>query len=710
MIKKLFSVNFELILALVLALLTYILFFNKVFSSSYGFWGSDMVTQYYPMRVLFYDAVLKGHYFPFWSEKLFSGFPIYADMENSYLNPFNVLGILIFGPMLSYKVLHLASYLIGSAFLYLLLKRKGVNVWGFFLANTVFYFGFFMLNHQVHQNIMMTVYLTPLHFYLLDKFIFDKKFKYIILQALALANIIFWGHIQFVLIMLIGLFLYSISHLTEISIKKLLVYFALTGVFSFLFSAPLLLPNYSLYQNSYRDGGVSALQGSLMPNAAGVTFYPFLFGTWDKFVGPNVGFRFTYTEIYTYVGISFLIFSGFALIFSKKDSLYKFAYLSLWFFILVAFAQYQEFIYLNKLPIISLFRYWVRFIFIVSFALGILVSRFASEINIPFTRKSILNGLLLLIAPIAYIIFIAYLGQSVGISSMSGYLKETDFNKLDPLNFKYWTIILSSSILLGIVHLILNFKKFKWINYAVIIFSALTLFDLFYFSKDVVSHRLLKLSIIEPKTKIPSELSGRRIVLRSGIVGNQYYFQDAWSPFGYSNFVKNNYMELLLESNIDNYKHIINRSSNTYEDVKNYRNLGIVAVYQPRDKASESTYIILDSSPLGDLLVNPDPASKVLERCDHGSFVFEIKNNQQEVIKTFIKSDSGWKLLIDGKPAVIDNSDVFLKFNLASGDHRVELNYFPSVFYYGLILAGFGFVFAYLLNRFGIISKLLSDK
>jgi uncharacterized membrane protein YfhO len=169
-------------------------------------------------------------------------------------------------------------------------------------------------------------------------------------------------------------------------------------------------------------------------------------------------------------------------------------------------------------------------------------------------------------------------------------------------------------------------------------------------------------------------------------------------------------MELLLESNIDNSKHIVTKSSDTYEDVKNYRNLGIVAVYQPRDKATASTYITLDSSPLSDLVVNADSASKVIERSDHGHFVFEIKNNQQDEIKTFIKSDSDWELKIDGRKSVINNSEVFLKFNLDKGDHKVELNYFPTKFYYGLMLASLGTLLAILFNRLGIFSKFLSDK
>ena len=180
----------------------YVVFFYKVFSPNFGFWGSDMVTEYYPVRAYLREIILTQHRFPFWSERIFSGTPIYADMENSYLNVFNVIGILFFGPMLSYKIIHILCYLIGSISIYLLLKRKNVNMLGFAVANLAYYFCFFMLNHQVHLSVILITYLAPLHFLLLDIFIEKKQLKYIVFQALALADAVYWGHIQFPLIII----------------------------------------------------------------------------------------------------------------------------------------------------------------------------------------------------------------------------------------------------------------------------------------------------------------------------------------------------------------------------------------------------------------------------------------------------------------------------------------------------------------------------
>lgn len=678
--------------ALFYSFIIYVLFFYKVFTPNFGFWGSDMVTQYYPVRVYLRDAVLNDHTFPFWSEKIFSGFPMHADMENSYLNPINVLSILLLGPMLSYKFLHLATYLIGSLFFYLLLKRKGVNLLGFMVANTAFYFGFFMLNHQVHLSIMMIAYITPLHFYLLDKFIYDNKLKYIVFQALAMANIIYWGHIQFVLIMILGLGVYALSHLNLLKIKKLLLYFVITGVLSFVFSAPLLVSNFELFKDGYRDGGVSALQGSLMPNASLVTIYPFLFKTWNNFIGPNIGYRFTYTEMYIYIGISLFSLSLLSFIFQKRDPIYYFGYFTLWLFIVLSMMQFEKFIYLDKLPLISLFRYWVRSVFILSFALSLLVGRFVSMVEFEFNIKKILTGFGLMILPFIYLYTLFLVNQTPEVIGMTEYLK-TPLSKIDPQNFKYWIFFFIATLVLGIFHLWLNFrKKIIWAYGASILLVFLVLGDLYFFSKDVTNNRILSIKESDRSVKVPEYFHNRRAIVRSGLVGNQYLFIDSWSPFGYSNFVKNDYMSLLLESNIDNYKHIINRTSKNYQDVKDYRKLGIISSYQPKDNPLDTILIDLDTAPVSDLIKSYDGNVSELSRSEYGKFSFNFSSQKSGEVATFIKSDNGFRLFINGKDetSTLDKSDVFMRFNLPSGNHLVEIIYVPTDFYLGVFITLFG--------------------
>ena len=153
--------NKVFLIALAISLSTYILFIGNFLLPNYYFWGSDAQVEYVPAREYFYQKVVNEHTFPFWTEKMYLGFPIYADSENGYLIPINVLSILIFGPTLSYKILHLSFYLIGSLSLFYLLKRKDIGIAGYSVSNVIFYFSTFMVNHQIHFNILLTFYLFP---------------------------------------------------------------------------------------------------------------------------------------------------------------------------------------------------------------------------------------------------------------------------------------------------------------------------------------------------------------------------------------------------------------------------------------------------------------------------------------------------------------------------------------------------------------------
>ena len=64
-----------------------------------------------------------------------------------------------------------------------------------------------------------------------------------------------------------------------------------------------------------------------------------------------------------------------------------------------------------------------------------------------------------------------------------------------------------------------------------------------------------------------------------------------------------------------------------------------------------------------------------------GNIKMELENPKDQIIKTYIRSDNDWVLLVDNKKRTINNSNVFLSFNLEKGEHVVELKYIPYTFY-----------------------------
>ncbi len=678
----------------------YVVFFYKVFSPNFGFWGSDMVTEYYPVRAYLREIILTQHRFPFWSERIFSGTPIYADMENSYLNVFNVIGILFFGPMLSYKIIHILCYLIGSISIYLLLKRKNVNMLGFAVANLAYYFCFFMLNHQVHLSVILITYLAPLHFLLFDIFIEKKQLKYIVFQALALADAVYWGHIQFPLIIIFGLVLYALVHIKDIGVKQFFLYFGITGFLSLILTLPLLIPNYFLFKDGYRDGGVSYLQGSLMPNAAGTFAYPYLFKRWASYDGYLVGQRFTYTEIYNYMGISVLIIGAFAFIFLKRNKLYYFCYSLVWLVVLLSFLNNEPFLLVNKLILIDLFRYWERTVFLGSLAFGIMAACFISNPFEKLQKKDYLINLALTVAPVAYIFFLIKMNMSLEVNeigSMANYMRQNITHLRATEDFTRWLILIGVTVLLCVgVVLVKKFKP-KYLMYISALVVFIVFADLFLFAQDVLNYRIMDIRDREKVVQIPTEYTNQRIITRSGLVGMEYLFVKSWSPFGYSNFTKNNYMRLLNQVDLTSYKHVVSKSTQTYDDVVKFQALGVVAVFQPKTEADRT--LTINENPNTDLLSNIDPSSSYVVKSE-GHIVMNVKNNIQQTIVTYLKSDPEWRLYVDGKQTALDTRGVFMNFDLAAGDHKVEFIFTPYYFYYGVgILFFFGSLFAWQYKR-----------
>ena len=128
--------------------------------------------------------------------------------------------------MLSYKVLHLLEYLIGSLSLYFLLKRKGIGLSGYAAANAIFYFNTFSIDHQIHFNMIMALYLIPTAFLLADLFIEKRRFLFIVLESLVIANAVLWGHMQSAVIIFMGVFVYmAIFSFKKIRFSTFLFYF-----------------------------------------------------------------------------------------------------------------------------------------------------------------------------------------------------------------------------------------------------------------------------------------------------------------------------------------------------------------------------------------------------------------------------------------------------------------------------------------------------
>lgn len=670
--------------AVSLSFLTYVIFFGQFLSPSHFFWKegnqtTDAQTKHIPARTYLYEKVVNEKSFPFWTEKMYSGFPIYADPENAYLHPINDVSVLIFGPLLSYKFLHMLEYLIGSLSLYFLLKRKGIGLWGYAAANAIFYFNTFFINHQVHFNMIMALYLLPTALLVADLFVEKRQLRYIFFQSLVLSNAVLWGHMQSAVIIGMGIFLYMLVF----SFKKMrfatFTFYLIAVVFLVVIETlPQIAPAYELLSQSSREGGTDYLKGSLSPRMAIFSFVPYLFGDYKNFIGQEINDGFGYGEVYTYLGISSMLLSILTLIFLKKSREVVLAYIFIWVFLLFGFMESNK-LFPDNTPIITLFRVWARTAVLSSFGVALLAGMLIeklSEVSLKNARK----GILFALPPLVYIWILIKIDDGKTAKKISSYFSY-DYIQAYPYFPVLKTIVL---VLAGVLLLFFILKKYhpKFFPKILIPIKAIILvvvfFDLIYFSGDVLAARLQDISG-HKLASVPEEFNSKRVILNSlYVAGMESLYYDNWSPFGSSQLKSKDYIGYCGERGIKLRGVSFSNDPLLPENYQEAKEVGISAILT----ADGISY--LNNNEL-DLIKNNLDGHYVEKK--EGRVVMRINASEDTVVNTYLKYNPNWKVKIDGRETEIIKNNIFFDFPLSKGEHLVEIQYYPKVFYTTLAIS-----------------------
>lgn len=669
--------------AVTLSFLTYVIFFGQFLTPHHYFFGAegninDPRTEYLPARSYLYDKIVHEHSFPFWTEKMFSGFPIYADLENAYLNPANVASILIFGPWLSYKILHLLAYLIGSLSFYFLLKRKGIGLLGYAVANVIFYFSTFFINHQIHYNVVMAFYLIPTTFLLADIFIEKRQLRYILLQSLVIANAVLWGHMQSAVIVAMGVFFYMmVFSFKKIRFSAFFFYFSALLFLIIIETLPQVLPTYELFSQGIRSSSLDYLKGTLSPPMAVLSFIPYLFGTHENYFGANIHSGLSLTEIYTYFGISSAILSVLALLFLKKSREIILAFVFIWIFLIFGFMGHNK-IFPDNTPIITFFREWERTAVLSNFGIAILAGILIERLN-KISYKNIPAGILFLLSPLVYIwILIKMEGKE---TNSDAYIY-TSYDYIQ--NYPFFPIIKTIVlVLLGTFLVFFAIVKIfprissKALLVTKIIFVGAVFFDLIYFSKDMLDLRLNDISYYKIGSA-PTELKNKRSILNSqSVIGMESLYYDNWSPFGCSQLKEKNYLNYYQKLGIK-LRGMPASDIKLPNDYQNLKEAGVVAI------AKNDGITYLNDGKL-DLIKNSVDGYYIEKK--EGRVVMQIKNPEDTMINTYLKYDPYWRVRVDGQKTKIKKDGIFFDFPLSKGDHLVEICYYPRSFYAAVIIS-----------------------
>jgi len=661
------------ILAILITILLYLIFFFPILKYQNFFWDSDAEVKHYPAREYLYRSLTWEKRFPLYTERVLFGHALYRDLENAYMNPVNVLTILLMGPVISFKFVHFFSVLIGGISLYFFLRRNKIGLIGYVASYLVYYYSFFHLKHLIHFNMIAVSLLLPLNILLVDLYLASSKKKYIFLQSLLLGYQILWGHPQTFTLIVLAIALYVLINKFN---KKNILYLCFVFLLGFSIAMFQIIPSATAYFKSVRNTGeIKPTQGSLTPLTSLSYIFPYIYSTFPYYYGEDINGDYSYTETYHYVGIVALTLFAFYLLFGDRDKYFWFSYSLFICFLILGYLDFLP-IPLFRLPGISSFRYWTRSIFLFDFGVALLVARVLMFKKFRFnnlTRKY----LVLVIGPLIFllIVHLLNLGNSTIVSSVESIVNYR-FDLLQKKLIFVWLLLptLLCLLLLFAVRLRNNTVVPIIIPYLILI---LIVFDYVYFSSDVLGLRIKEWRW-ESGLTFPFYYDNKRVIDEKVYVkGMKPLQRDVYTPYGYTQFVENNYASFfnalhLGKSLRSSYTEAFAREELDLEKIKTYG----ITYYRTREEEyilrnPTSSTFLRDESPVKYLHLK-DGDIKMIVQCD------------SEELYTTIKYDPNWKVLVNNVPVPVQIwENLFMKLVVPRGENIIEFKYVPYDIYAG---------------------------
>jgi len=654
-------------------ILVYVIFYSIYLFTPTAIKGNDMQGLHYPYAHYLKENILDGRY-PSWTERMYAGYPIYADGQAGYLNPVRILLVLLFGFVSSFKIEHFLVYFVGSIYLFKFLRKIKFDFLSSVVTHFIYYFSFFHLVKMMHPNIIYITMLLPANIYFLYEFFENKKLKYLLLHSVINALGFYYGSVNAVVYSFIAQGIFSLIYGLP-NIKRIIMFWISTLVLFIILILPQFIPSFYLANAGARgeEKNFNFTEGSWTPTLTITTIYPFAFGIPDEYIGKKISEWWLLHETYYYVGITSLILGVFGF-FSLKDKKLKVLIASsLWVFVMFAFLKYSPLQKLFDIPPLNIFRYWSRMWFFVSFCIALCAGNFINNPKIKITKKDMWY----IIPPILFAIWLEIRNGGIYLSKVL--FTHLFINKGIIQDNIFWLyFILLVGTLISAILLITKQKHIYKYILVLLLISDLTIFGQIQLKSNLMPRdRLINIEL----QKVLENQSGKRsVVYNNDYVANRPLYYKTWNIFGYAGpFQDVKYTKYLNDNGFESARRVLD--SGITNEASN--NLGI---------SNRVNGITVENINTNDrLLLNIDTTNT---RIEEGIIKFEVQNNAPIEVTTKIRNYEGWKIIIDNRKGAFTSTkeDLFLKFNLEKGIHKIQMEYIPIHFYKGLFYSLIGLI------------------
>lgn len=348
--------------------------------------AGDGIGEVYTMKYL--SDSIKAMDFPLWTPYQAGGMPYSDGLTNFY--PFLLLCLLLPGVTQIYAYFGV-HYAIGGVFMFSYLKKIKCTPFVSLAISTLYLFTAHMGSaRKEHIGLIVTALYVPVILYFLERYLQERKIKWLLCGSAAMAMQYIGGFLQYVIYSDIFMFFYLLTggiH-RKFTIKKMLTHGVTWVVAYFGLIMGSVLPMLRMMLLLSKSGGsdmpYDIFTGlSLHPGKLFMTIFPYFFGA-DVYGGlMNVGNYSSGMDIELFMGCAAVICIFAAIPLFKKNHYVRFLILAI--ICVLTFACMGQFPFIGnilyKVPAINMFRVCSRTLFLFTFCCMVLTAISLSELS-----------------------------------------------------------------------------------------------------------------------------------------------------------------------------------------------------------------------------------------------------------------------------------------------------------------------------------------
>jgi len=223
----------------------------------------------------FYNRELKRGNFPLWNPYLFSGYPLFANGQNGFLNPFKILFHFLLPPHRARELFLFVHLFLTGFFTFTFLRGMGLTFFPSLIGGFIWSYNSFNMTLFQHEYVYSIAPYIPLLFLSYERALKESNFLWRGIGGISFALIILGKHLNYSFYGLIGFLAFAIYRIYQGPYIKALKEFLFITLIGFLLASVQLIPTIELITLSslQRPAEYHSLPIKAIAQFVGVAFF-----------------------------------------------------------------------------------------------------------------------------------------------------------------------------------------------------------------------------------------------------------------------------------------------------------------------------------------------------------------------------------------------------------------------------------------------------